>query len=172
MRPTEDLHTPRPIQEWDEEIGPVLWWEFPVEEPPYLGTPFDQGFPIEVMIDGESFSKMVGGWPGYHTHWTPLPDAAAVERLASALPVSPEPRQDDGMVTLTSDLLHAGGNGGCGFSRRQIEALGLPWPAEKGWLTSLVGKTIPRSQYDRFVSLRKRRGENPAQKAQQEPSVV
>ena len=42
----------RPLSEWREDDGPVLWWAFPVNEPPYCGTP----------IDTE--------WPCYHTHWT------------------------------------------------------------------------------------------------------
>jgi hypothetical protein len=44
----------RPLADWHEEVGVVLWWRFPVEEPPYCGSPhYDD-------------------WPGYHTHWTPL----------------------------------------------------------------------------------------------------
>lgn len=42
----------RPLDEWREDDGPALWWRFPVEEPPYSGTPLD------------------AEWPGYHTHWT------------------------------------------------------------------------------------------------------
>lgn len=50
----------KPLADWHEDIGPVLCWRFPITEPPYVGTPLDQG------------------WPGYHTHWTaiPLPQAA------------------------------------------------------------------------------------------------
>lgn len=44
----------RPIDEWHEDKGDVLWWSFPIEEPPYCGTPLD------------------ADWPDYHTHWTPL----------------------------------------------------------------------------------------------------
>lgn len=44
----------RPLSEWEEDMGSVLWWRFPVEEPPYCGTP------------------NCNDWPGYHTHWTPL----------------------------------------------------------------------------------------------------
>lgn len=44
----------RPISEWHEDMGPVLWWKFPVDEPPYCGTPLD------------------AGWHACHTHWTPL----------------------------------------------------------------------------------------------------
>jgi hypothetical protein len=49
----------RPLAEYHEDQGVVLWWKFPVDEPPYMGTPLDYE------------------WPGYHTHWTPLivPDA-------------------------------------------------------------------------------------------------
>lgn len=39
---------------WTEEIGAVLWWRFPVVEPPYAGTPLDCDF------------------PEYATHWTPI----------------------------------------------------------------------------------------------------
>lgn len=41
-------------EEWHEEIGPVLWWAYPIKEPPYVGTPLD------------------ADWTGYHTHWTPI----------------------------------------------------------------------------------------------------
>jgi hypothetical protein len=44
----------RPRAEWHCDDGPVLWWTFPVAEPPWVGTPLDSD------------------WPGYHTHWTPL----------------------------------------------------------------------------------------------------
>ena len=46
---------PRPFEEWHEDFGNVLWWRFPVEEPPYVGGPLDSD------------------WPGCHTHWTPIP---------------------------------------------------------------------------------------------------
>lgn len=44
----------RPLEEWGEDYGDVLWWAFPIEEPPYVGSPLDLS------------------WPGYHTHWTSL----------------------------------------------------------------------------------------------------
>lgn len=44
----------QPRDEWHEDYGDVLWWTFPVEEPPYCGSPLDTD------------------WPDYHTHWTPL----------------------------------------------------------------------------------------------------
>lgn len=33
-----------PIEEWREDYGCVLWWRFPIEEPPYCGTPNDTDF--------------------------------------------------------------------------------------------------------------------------------
>ena len=44
-----------PGEQYHEDDGPVLWWRFPVVEPPYSGTPHDSD------------------WPGGHTHFTPLP---------------------------------------------------------------------------------------------------
>lgn len=45
----------RPESDYHEDMGNVLWWKFPVDEPPYCGSPLDSD------------------WPGYHTHFTPLP---------------------------------------------------------------------------------------------------
>ena len=44
----------RHLEEWGEDYGAVLWWKFPIEEPPYVGSPLD------------------ATWLGYHTHWTPI----------------------------------------------------------------------------------------------------
>ena len=45
----------RPFELWQDDDRDVLWWTFPIQEPPYVGSPQDSE------------------WPGYHTHWTPLP---------------------------------------------------------------------------------------------------
>lgn len=66
--------TPKRLDEWSEEDGPVLWWKFPIEEPPYCGTPNDCGHTVEMHHyhrgDVKVTRTQVGGWPGYHTHWT------------------------------------------------------------------------------------------------------
>ena len=41
----EDMLEPKPIDEWHEDDGPCLWWKFPIEEPPYSGSPLDVDFP-------------------------------------------------------------------------------------------------------------------------------
>jgi hypothetical protein len=70
-------NTARPIEEWNEEMGNVLWWRFPVEEPPYVGTPNDLGHEVVIAVgypheDVKTYTHNVGGWPGYHTHFTPI----------------------------------------------------------------------------------------------------
>ena len=76
MSTLTDLTTPRLREDWSEEDGDVLWWDFPITEAPYLGTPLDTGRVLEVHDHaGKVASFNVGGWPGYHTHWTPLPPA-------------------------------------------------------------------------------------------------
>jgi hypothetical protein len=54
----DELRRAQPLDQWREAECDVLWWKFPVSEPPYVGSPLDMG------------------WPGYHTHWTriALPD--------------------------------------------------------------------------------------------------
>lgn len=80
----------RPASEYDPSMGPVLWWKFPITEPPYVGAPDDCGMTVEVdirhYVGGEGEVKTtsartdVGGWPGYHTHFTlisfPTPPSA------------------------------------------------------------------------------------------------
>lgn len=51
----------RPLDDWHEDEGPVVWWKLPVDEPAWIGTPLDSD------------------WPGYHTHWTPHPAAPATQ---------------------------------------------------------------------------------------------
>jgi hypothetical protein len=53
----------RPRAEWSEEDHDVLWWHFPIEEPPHFGSPLDDDWPES--DDG-------GVYAGYYTHWTPI----------------------------------------------------------------------------------------------------
>lgn len=75
----------RPLEEWHEDHGDALWWFFPMTEAPYVGSPLDCGQTVEVVTrfvrGGEIVEELsrysVGGWPGYHTHWTPIPPVPA-----------------------------------------------------------------------------------------------
>lgn len=81
-----NLLKPRPIAEYHEDMGPVLWWKFPIDESPYVGGPNDLGHTVESEMILRRHGKreikkqiraQVGGWPGYHTHFTALPIARA-----------------------------------------------------------------------------------------------
>lgn len=50
----ERLFTPRPLKDWSHDDGECLWYKFPIEEAPYVGSP------------------LCDDWPEYHTHFTPL----------------------------------------------------------------------------------------------------
>lgn len=56
----------RPEEDWHEDMGPQLWWFFPVEEAPYVGSPLDED------------------WPGYHTHFTPIPMPADADHARTS----------------------------------------------------------------------------------------
>jgi hypothetical protein len=59
----DDSPVATPVEEYHEDMGPVTWWRFPIDEPPWVGSPNDSD------------------WPGYHTHFTPQPP----------IPQGPEP---------------------------------------------------------------------------------
>lgn len=56
MQRFENLTKMRPLEEWHEDFGDVLWWKLPIEEAPFVGSPLDSSFPGD-----------------YHTHWSPIP---------------------------------------------------------------------------------------------------
>lgn len=47
-----DERIPKTRASWHEDDGAVVWWKFPITEPPYVGSPLDDDF------------------PDYVTHWT------------------------------------------------------------------------------------------------------
>lgn len=51
------MHYMRPIDEYNEKLGPVLWWDISVDEAPFYGTPKDNG------------------WKEQYTHWSLFVDA-------------------------------------------------------------------------------------------------
>lgn len=88
---------PRPHHEWDEEDGDVLWWLWPIEDAPWVGTPLVLGYTVEVRTQlatsqtgrepVEIFHRSsVGGWPFleedlHRVFWTELPDAGPLDVL-------------------------------------------------------------------------------------------
>jgi hypothetical protein len=66
----EVARTAQPRAQWTEEMGDAWWWAFPVDSAPWRGRPTDVG------------------WPGHHTHWTPLVAAGAAAAGSSVAAVS------------------------------------------------------------------------------------
>jgi hypothetical protein len=66
----------RPGSEWGDDDGCVLWFDLPIEEPPYCGEPGDEYFPWVTT-------------PIEDLHWCPLPEAVfmfAGDPLRNAAP--------------------------------------------------------------------------------------
>lgn len=38
-----------------------------------------------------------------------------------------------------------------GYNRKQLAAIGVEWPPQKGWLKDLIGKEIESSSYQAFL---------------------
>lgn len=55
-------------------------------------------------------------------------------------------------VFVTSKMLNDARTSAGGYTRAQIEALGVKYPPKRGWLQSFVGKKIPSEQWQSFVS--------------------
>ena len=91
----------RPIAEYHDDMGDVLWWAVPIVEPPWLGTPNTCGQRLEIHTTPALHTEygepqdprhvttlFVGGWPGYHTHFSPLPMVAEPDQAIEITPQS------------------------------------------------------------------------------------
>lgn len=73
------LQAPRPLEEWSEDDGPVLWWRLPVEEAPWVGTPLDDEWPCRWEEGWTDAMDIYSPDDAVYTHWTPLPWAPGEE---------------------------------------------------------------------------------------------
>ena len=89
--------TPRPFHEWHEDHGDVLWWLWPIEQAPWVGTPLDLGrtvsFDVTIQIGYDAYETVpakladTGGWPWKDADdetvarlfWTELPCERALD---------------------------------------------------------------------------------------------
>lgn len=66
---TERVVALRPLSEWHEDDGPVLWFRVPVKESPFFaGTPLDSDWPYDADPDGPDPQESIG--------WCPMPKLA------------------------------------------------------------------------------------------------
>lgn len=104
---------PRPLHEWHEDMGDVLWWLWPIEQAPWVGSPLDLGrtvsFDITVQIGVDVYEVQpqrvgdTGGWPWADADdetlarlfWTPLPDGNALdEAIRDHIRSGPDPLKE------------------------------------------------------------------------------
>lgn len=70
-RQLADLSRLRPLAEWHDDDGPVLWWALhrgEIDEPPaHVGTPNDSDWPSDAYQE-----------PEYVWYWSPIPDPSPI----------------------------------------------------------------------------------------------
>lgn len=92
-----EADSPRPFHEWHEDHGDVLWWLWPIEQAPWVGSPLDIGrtvsFDVTVQIGCDTYETVpaklgdTGGWPWKDADdetearlfWTELPCPRALD---------------------------------------------------------------------------------------------
>lgn len=73
---------------------------------------------------------------------------------ATATTTRPEMTNNQPMIKLTHELIHAGESDNGGWGRQQIILIGAGWPPVKGWLRHSIGHEIPEQDYNEFLRLR------------------
>lgn len=63
-------------------------------------------------------------------------------------------------MIITESWLRDNMNGGIGVTARQLRALGLSWPPQKGWLKGILGKEITEKQKTAFEKGKKTDSKN------------
>jgi hypothetical protein len=58
-------------------------------------------------------------------------------------------------VPVTDALLEAGKTQSGGWTKAQLEILGVAWPPQPGWKQKVRGTLIPKSDAERFLALSK-----------------
>lgn len=62
-----------------------------------------------------------------------------------------EPTND--FVILTQEIILAARTPNGGYTKKQLAAIGVDWPPQKGWAKAVVGKQITRQQFEIFSRL-------------------
>lgn len=59
------------------------------------------------------------------------------------------------MITLTKELIKNGASLKGGYTKAQLNILGIDWPPPNGWLKSLIGKSISDADYNKYIHFKK-----------------
>ena len=84
--------------------------------------------------------------------------AARIDAVAdAAVATASRPPRLTGPRVIDNELIDAVANGHCGWSRMQLEILGVPWPAQSGWRQRLVaeGRILSSEEVDELYAARK-----------------
>jgi hypothetical protein len=57
-------------------------------------------------------------------------------------------------ITLTYAMIEAGISEHLGYSKAQLELLGVAWPPSRGWKTRVCSRPILRALYSEFLALK------------------
>jgi hypothetical protein len=78
------------------------------------------------------------------------------EKQKNVLDALPRDHAEEKIGVILSDgFLVAGGTGGIGFTSKQLAAIGVPWPPEKGWKKALAGKSVSLAAARKFMEMGK-----------------
>lgn len=78
----EKLFTLRPVSQYHEDFGDVLWWHLPIQESPIVGGGPGAG---EETWQGERTTCQRLHDEGWLTHWSPLPDPRVMREGAKII---------------------------------------------------------------------------------------
>ena len=85
--------------------------------------------------------------------------AARIDAVAdAAVATASIPPRLTGPRVIDNELIDAVANGHCGWSRKQLEILGVPWPAQSGWRQRLViaGRTLTAEEVEALYAVGKK----------------
>jgi len=54
-------------------------------------------------------------------------------------------------MILTEEMIRAAASSKGGWTKRQLEILGVSWPPKRGWLRSVIGRDIETEVYQQFL---------------------
>ncbi len=58
------------------------------------------------------------------------------------------------LIKLSNKLIEKGKSINGGYSKHQLELLGIDWPPKKGWKKQIIGKQIQKNILDKFIELK------------------
>ena len=57
----------------------------------------------------------------------------------------------DGLITVNREVLAMAKTRKGGYTRAQLDAIGVPWPPPKRWKSGVVGRRIPQQAFDALM---------------------